>query len=105
MKVVSCSEIAKLCDRVGPAVVACTPSGVKNTRRIYDHLDYADGSPIAANTADAMAIQTDWNRCRIFYPAQLRDMMNNPIFVDLRNVYTREQIEKRGLRYAGIGRS
>ena len=97
------TDIQTLLD-AGAKVVAYDPKGIENAREIFENIEYADGPYEAANQADAVVIITEWNQFRVLDLGRLKDIMKNPVLVDLRNIYTREQVEKHGFRYSSIGR-
>jgi UDPglucose 6-dehydrogenase len=59
----------------------------------------------AAQGADAVVLVTEWDVLRALDLSRLAQSMNQPILVDLRNVYPVEDVEEAGLRWHGIGRS
>jgi len=58
----------------------------------------------AATGADALVLATEWNQFRSLDLERLRDTLNEPIVVDLRNVYDPEGMRAQGFRYTCVGR-
>jgi UDPglucose 6-dehydrogenase len=58
----------------------------------------------AVEGADAVVIITEWDQFRALDLDRVKLLMNQPVLVDLRNVYRPEDMLKRGFRYSGIGR-
>ncbi len=58
----------------------------------------------AASGCDAVVILTEWNQFRVLDLARLKGLMKSQVLVDLRNIYTRAEIEKHGFDYVSIGR-
>ncbi|MEZ4292511.1 MAG: nucleotide sugar dehydrogenase [Myxococcota bacterium] len=54
--------------------------------------------------ADAVAIVTEWNEFRMLDLEQVRERMQEPCMVDLRNVYNPARLREAGFRYVGVGR-
>ncbi|HUG46629.1 MAG TPA: UDP binding domain-containing protein, partial [Sphingomicrobium sp.] len=54
--------------------------------------------------ADALVIVTEWDEFRALDLKKLAGKMRGRMLVDLRNVYDREEVEREGLEYRGIGR-
>ena len=67
-------------------------------------LDWADHAYDAAKDADILVIVTEWNEFRALDLGRLRETMRDPLIVDLRNIYKREEMAEQGLTYYSIGR-
>ncbi len=57
-----------------------------------------------AKDSDCLVLATEWNEFRSLDLVRLREYLLSPVLVDLRNVYAREEVEKLGFRYTGVGR-
>jgi UDPglucose 6-dehydrogenase len=53
--------------------------------------------------AHALVLLTEWNQFRNLDLERVKEALALPCFFDLRNVYTREEIEGAGFRYFGVG--
>ena len=71
---------------------------------IKDSVYYARDEYDAAQGANALVIITEWNQFRNIDLFRIRELLIAPYFIDLRNIYTREEVTAAGLRYFGIGR-
>jgi UDPglucose 6-dehydrogenase len=58
----------------------------------------------AAGGCDALFLVTEWNEFRELDLDRLRGEMNNPVFVDCRNVYSPDLMSKHGFQYRSFGR-
>ena len=56
-----------------------------------------------ATGAEALVIVTEWDMFRALDFARLGRVMSAPILVDLRNVYSGEDVRRRGFAYHGVG--
>lgn len=88
----------------GARVVGYDPEGMANARESIDNLECASGPYEAADDADAVVIVTEWNQFRALDLPRLKSVMKSPIFVDLRNIYRQDEVEKHGFEYSSIGR-
>ena len=61
-----------------------------------DPYDCADG-------ADALVIVTEWDAFRALDFERVKRVMNDPVLVDLRNIYRPELVRKLGFRYVSVG--
>ncbi|BAU92588.1 nucleotide sugar dehydrogenase [Methylorubrum populi] len=98
----SLSIIAGLQD-AGASIIAYDPEGIRQAKALLSDVIYADDAYSCAQEADAIVIITEWNAFRALDLNRLREVMRDPILVDLRNVYPRTEAEKNGFKYTGVG--
>ena len=58
----------------------------------------------AVTGAEAMVLATEWNQFRSVDFNKMKDLLTRPIVVDLRNVYSPDQMRELGFEYTGVGR-
>jgi UDPglucose 6-dehydrogenase len=95
--------IAALQD-AGARVRAYDPEGMEAAKQLLEDVDYAPDPYACAAGADALAIVTEWDAFRALDFAKLREAMNSPVLVDLRNIYRPEEVHRHGFAYFSIGR-
>ena len=95
--------IQALLDR-GASVTAFDPAAMEHAGPLLPGLKCAGDAASAADGADALVIVTEWDEFRALDLAKLAKRMRGRALVDLRNVYDREDAERAGLDYRGIGR-
>ena len=88
----------------GATVRAFDPEGTEQAKLVLHDVTYCTGPYDAAEGADAVALVTEWNAFRALDLARMKTLLKSPVFVDLRNVYQRGEIERAGLTYTGVGR-
>ncbi|MDR2447669.1 MAG: UDP-glucose/GDP-mannose dehydrogenase family protein [Treponema sp.] len=71
---------------------------------IKDSVTFAGSEYEASRSADALAILTPWNQFRNLDLNKIKKALMLPYFFDLRNIYKREEVERAGLKYIGVGR-
>ncbi|MBB5759392.1 UDPglucose 6-dehydrogenase, partial [Methylorubrum rhodinum] len=98
----SLSIIAGLQDG-GAKVVAYDPEGLEQARPLLTGVSYAEDAYSCASGADVLVIVTEWSAFRALDLPRLKGLMNAPVLVDLRNVYTPAEAEKHGFAYTGVG--
>ena len=54
--------------------------------------------------ASALVITTEWNEFRALDLDRLKCLMEDPIIVDLRNIYRPVEMEEAGIKYVSVGR-
>ncbi len=92
-----------LIDR-GARVVAYDPQGMEAAREMMDKVEFADSAYEVCVDADALVLITEWNEFRSLDLGRVRKSMKTPVLVDLRNVYSHEEVAKHGISYHSIGR-
>jgi UDPglucose 6-dehydrogenase len=95
--------VTALCD-MGARVRAFDPAGMEQARTELPDITYCDDAYLCAQGADALVIVTEWVQFRALDLRRLKHEMKQPVMVDLRNVYRREDIEAAGFVYESIGR-
>jgi UDPglucose 6-dehydrogenase len=70
---------------------------------IRDSVFFAEDAYHTAEGAHALVLLTEWNQFRNLDLPRIKSLLALPWFFDLRNVYKREEAEKTGLRYFGVG--
>jgi len=53
--------------------------------------------------ADALVILTEWNQYRSLNFERVKSLLASPVFFDLRNLYKRQDMEKKGFFYYAVG--
>jgi UDPglucose 6-dehydrogenase len=88
----------------GADIRAYDPVARHQAEVLLDGVEFADDAESAAKDADALVIVTEWDEFRALDLETLARSMHGKVMVDLRNVYDREEAERVGLAYHGVGR-
>ena len=96
-------EIVKLLLQAGSKVTAFDPSGIVNAATILKELRFAESDFHACVDKDAIIILTEWEQFRNIDFKTLRNRLNNPVVIDLRNLLDKELMNKLGFQYYSIG--
>ena len=88
----------------GARVQAFDPEGMHEAAKLLDGVEMKDSAYDAVQGADAVVIVTEWDQFRALDLDRVKLLMNQPVLVDLRNIYRPEDMQRRGFRYSGIGR-
>lgn len=95
--------IGKLKER-GATVRAFDPVAMESMKKHHPDIDYADGIYESVEGADAVMILTEWNEFRGLNLGKIKEVMNQPVMVDCRNLYDPGTVRKAGFKYACVGR-
>nr|MBI3614387.1 UDP-glucose/GDP-mannose dehydrogenase family protein [Nitrospirota bacterium] len=88
----------------GATLRAYDPEGLEEATTLLPTLRACKDAYDAAQGADALVLMTEWNQFRNLDFERLKQVMRQPIFIDLRNVYEPDRIGAMGLRYISVGR-
>ena len=97
-------DISAALQDAGITVRAYDPEGMETSKEVIDGLVYCADSYDAMAGADAAVIVTEWDAFRALDLGRAKKMLNTPLLVDLRNLYSRADVEKQGLTYVAVGR-
>jgi UDPglucose 6-dehydrogenase len=99
----SLSIVQSLAD-AGARIRAYDPEGMAAAKAMMPDIHYAADAYDAAEGADCLVLVTEWSEFRSLDLGRLKDTMQSPNIVDLRNVYRGKEVEAAGFRYASVGR-
>ena len=88
----------------GAEIVAYDPEGMEAAEPLLPGVSFGTGPYFIAEQADALVLITEWAAFRSLDLPRLRAAMRVPLFIDLRNVYRRQEMERAGFRYRSVGR-
>ena len=89
----------------GAIIQAHDPQGMEEAKsHLPTEVQYFNEPYEAIKDADALVILTEWNMYRGLHLTQVKELMNGDQFIDLRNIYNRDQVEEKGFVYTAIGR-
>ena len=97
--------IAQTLIDAGLTVAAYDPEGMETARALMPEVAMAKSAYEALEGADAMVIATEWDAFRALDLERVRGLLRTPVIVDLRNVYSTQQVASFGFSYHGIGRN
>jgi len=97
-------DIIRALQESGATVKTYDPEGMPAARELLPHVEFASDPYAAAEGAHALVIVTEWSAFRALDMKQIRRLLKSPVIVDLRNIYSRQEIEQSGLKYYGVGR-
>ena len=88
----------------GAKIQVHDPQGMDEAKKLCPEFIYVNNSYEAAAGADVLVLMTEWNQYRALDLEKIKSLMKEPLFVDLRNVYTPGKMKEAGFRYIGVGR-
>lgn len=97
-------DIIPRLQQAGAEIAVCDPQGEKEGINLLPGVTWIEDPYAAAENADAVVVITEWNAFRGLDLVRLKKSMIAPIFVDLRNIYEREEMTEAGLNYFPVGK-
>ena len=88
----------------GAIIKAYDPKAIESAKLIFgDKITYSTSSYETLENTDALLLLTEWNEFRRPDFNRIRDMLKDKIIFDGRNIYDKDILEARGLKYIRIG--
>ncbi|WP_265518331.1 UDP-glucose dehydrogenase family protein [Nitratireductor luteus] len=87
----------------GANVSAYDPKGMDQARALWSDVAFHASPYEAARNASAICILTEWEQFRALDLQRLEKVVAQPVLVDLRNIYSEEEVTRFGFAYSGIG--
>ena len=97
-------SIVPLLKDAGATVRAFDPEGMEEARKHLDGVTFATSAYDAMTGADLVVLVTEWNEFRALDLDRLKTLLKKPVMVDLRNVYSPDEMAEAGIEYHSIGR-
>ena len=97
-------DVAPALIAMGAKVQAFDPEGMAEAAKMLDGVVFRDGPYDAVEGADVVDIKTEWDQFLALDLDRIKLLLNQPVMVDLRNIYRPEDMKARGFRYSSIGR-
>ena len=73
-------------------------------KNILPNLDYCNSAHDVCKGSRVLIIATEWNEFKSLDLNKIKELMNNPIIFDLRNIYNEKEVKNLGIEYHGIGK-
>ncbi|MEM9053888.1 MAG: UDP-glucose/GDP-mannose dehydrogenase family protein, partial [Pseudomonadota bacterium] len=84
----------------GATVKAYDPEAMEEASHMMDGINYTQNPYEALEDADAMVIITEWDQFRALDLERVKSTLKGNVVVDLRNIYSPEDMQKRGFEYS-----
>ena len=96
--------IAQALVDAGVNVTAYDPEGMEQAAPLMPKVAMKPNAEAAIDGADAVVIVTEWDALRVLDLDRVKQLVNAPVLVDLRNVYGAAEVRAKGFHYTSIGR-
>ena len=89
---------------MGAIVRAFDPVGMEQAKKVLENVSFSDDAYACAKGAHALVIVTEWEQFRALDLKEMATVMASPVIIDLRNIYSPEEVARNGFLYCGVGR-
>jgi len=90
--------------KLGAVITAYDPEGMEEAGKLLHDVNYATDPYSCIMDADALVIITEWDQFRALDLMHIKEIMNKPVIIDLRNIYRPEEMAELDFKYVSIGR-
>ncbi len=91
--------------QAGASIRAFDPEAMGEAKELLSDVKWCDDSYETASDADILVIVTEWNQFRALDLSRILENMSGNLLVDLRNVYTTQDMQGKGFNYISVGRA
>src|SRR6266480_3738952 len=89
---------------MGADVRVYDPVGMEQARKVFENVTFCSDAYDCARACHALVIVTAWEQFRALDLKEIAAIMATPVIVDLRNIYSPEEVTRNGFHYCGVGR-
>ena len=97
-------DILPALQAAGAKIKAFDPEAMTEASHLLNDIEFVKNAYEAAEDADALVILTEWDQFRALDLERIKTSLNSNIVVDLRNIYSPEDMAAKGFAYTSIGR-
>ncbi|MEQ8327940.1 MAG: UDP-glucose/GDP-mannose dehydrogenase family protein [Parvibaculum sp.] len=97
-------DILPALQQAGATICAFDPEGMKEATKLLDGVEWANDAYQAMQGADGVVILTEWNEFRALDLERVKSLLKAPLMIDLRNIYTPDEMAQAGFAYHSVGR-
>jgi UDPglucose 6-dehydrogenase len=73
-------------------------------KKVFTDVTFCDSAYQCATGAHALVIVTEWAQFRALDLKEMATIMACSVIVDLRNIYSPDEVQREGFLYCGVGR-
>jgi UDPglucose 6-dehydrogenase len=97
-------EVLPRLTAAGAVIRAFDPAGMAEAQKLMPDLTYCNDAYETMVGAEALVLLTEWNEFRALDLVRVAELLVNPLVIDLRNIYQRQEMVAAGLSYISVGR-
>ena len=90
--------------KAGASIRVYDPKGMTEAHMFIDDVSWSDDPYSAIKGADGVVILTEWGEFKSLDLDKIKELLKSPLIIDLRNIFSPDDIIKKGFDYVSIGR-
>jgi len=87
----------------GARVKAFDPKAMSGAKEFIQGVEFCKSAEEALKGADCLLLLTEWDDFKKIDLKRMKSLMKNPLVVDGRNFFRKEEMQKLGFNYVGVG--
>ncbi len=97
-------KIIKQLQQEGVKIKAYDPKAMDSIKQMFPEIELCRDPYQVAEGSDALVIVTDWEEFKKMDLRKIKELLNQPVIIDGRNMFDPDEMEKLGFTYRGVGR-
>ncbi|MDI6780494.1 MAG: UDP-glucose/GDP-mannose dehydrogenase family protein [bacterium] len=97
-------KIIKRLQEQGAKIRAYDPAAMENAKKETNDVIFCQDEYDCVSGSNAVVIITEWHQFRNLDLERVKELLIEPIFIDLRNIYEPHTIKRLGFKHVGVGR-
>ncbi|MBT5109473.1 MAG: UDP-glucose/GDP-mannose dehydrogenase family protein [Rhodospirillaceae bacterium] len=97
-------DIIPVLQEAGATVCAYDPEAMEEAKPLIPGVKWASGAYDTMTGADALVILTEWDEFRMLDLKEVKSRLERPLMIDLRNIYSPQEMMRENFEYFSIGR-
>jgi UDPglucose 6-dehydrogenase len=97
-------DIIRRLQERGASIRCFDPQAMEVAKGELENVVFCPDAYEVAKGCHGLVLATEWNEFRMLELDRIRELLSEPVIVDLRNIYEPDEMARAGFRYAGVGR-
>jgi len=97
-------DIINQLQQEGARVKAYDPQAMEGVRQVAADVELCQDPYQVAEGSDALIIVTEWDEFKELDLSKIKELLNQPVIIDGRNIFEPAEMERLGFMYRGVGR-
>lgn len=97
-------KVIKQLQQEGVKIKAYDPKAMDNIKQIFPEIELCRDPYKVAEGSDALVIVTDWEEFKKLDLRKVKELLNQPVIIDGRNMFDPDEMKQLGFTYQGVGR-
>jgi len=96
--------LIKQLQKLGAVIHVYDPVAMSHAKKILKNVKFFDSEYTALEKSNGLVLVTEWNQFKKLDLKKVKKLMNQPVILDGRNLFSPQKVKSLGFKYIGIGR-